>query len=158
MKPLDFKESGRVQIDRSEIDRFWQHMEQYTSWTKHHGACTDRMVPLGLHGDDGQYNSAGDKLIVTTVNFLLEKETQQSFGRYPLVTLREFLCEGSMLETLRPRSRNPRLVFQLPLRRQTPEIELEQRSLQWTPQSWHPHCRPPFEIRGNHRCCLEQQC
>ena len=102
MKPLDFKESGRVQIDRSEIDRFWQHMEQYTSWTKHHGACTDRMVPLGLHGDDGQYNSAGDKLIVITVNFLLEKETQQSFGRYPLVTLREFLCEGSMLETLRP--------------------------------------------------------
>ena len=64
---------------------------------KFHPASGGQYTPLGFHGDDGQYNAAGDKLIVMTVNFLLARESPQtpSFGRFPLATLREFLSLGT---------------------------------------------------------------
>lgn len=70
---------------------------------KFHPASGGQHTPLGLHGDDGVYNSAGDKLIVLTVNFLLARESSEtpSFGRYPLATLREYLSLG-VDESLQP--------------------------------------------------------
>ena len=69
------KASGKVHIPQSTVDRFWQHLQSQEStaaWSAIHPGRNK--MPIGLHGDDGRYNKANDRVILVTLNFPLARE------------------------------------------------------------------------------------
>ena len=84
-----------MQITQESVDQFWAHAAEHTDWAAaHEGFGT---MPLGLHGDDGRYNMASDKVILVTLNFMLSRDV----SRHP--------AEASLL-------------FQIPLRLRASDI------------------------------------
>ena len=35
-------------------------------------------MPVGMHGDDGRYNKAGDRVIVVTMNYVLSRDISRT--------------------------------------------------------------------------------
>ena len=66
------KETGRVRIPQCAVDEFWQHCSEHTSWGAMH--VNYGQMPIGIHGDDGQYNQAGDAITLLTLNFVLARD------------------------------------------------------------------------------------
>ena len=69
---LQVEETGRVRIPQSAVEEFWQHCSEHTSWGAMH--VNYGQMPVGIHGDDGQYNNAGDAITLLTLNFLLARD------------------------------------------------------------------------------------
>ena len=99
---ISTQDSGRIAIPQESVQEFWDLVTQTAQeFATHPGR--GRLQPLGLHGDDGQYNAAGDKLTLLTVNPLLLRETIKDSAktRFPLLAIREWVCIN-MEETLYP--------------------------------------------------------
>ncbi|CAE7251674.1 unnamed protein product [Symbiodinium sp. CCMP2592] len=72
-------DSGKIRVTPAELEDYWEHLAARaranqlpipTGYDK-------RAVPLGMYGDDARYNTSGD------------------IARYPVWTLREFICLGA---------------------------------------------------------------
>lgn len=139
-------------------------MTKFCSWAKGDPGAMGRLTPLGVHGDDGQYNAAGDKLIVVTLNFLLAKESPNtpSYGRFPLFTLREFLSLGTY-EALQPLLRVLSWSFECLFNGVHPKLDVDGapytgRYMPGSPISGGGLHQTHLAGSGNHhRCCLGQQ-
>ena len=56
----------------TDVARYWRHLAERNAWGSTHEG--HGRMPIGLHGDDGQYNEAGDAVTLVTVNFPLERD------------------------------------------------------------------------------------
>ena len=66
------KDKGLVRVSPADVARYWRHVAANNSWGSTHPG--HGLMPLGLHGDDGQYNEAGDAVTLVTLNFPLERD------------------------------------------------------------------------------------
>ncbi|CAE7578654.1 unnamed protein product [Symbiodinium sp. CCMP2592] len=85
-------ESKKVEISTEIVDGYWQHLAAHQNWAGVHPGYG--YMPIGIHGDDGRYNNAGDRVIIVTLNLILARDTGQNQQRYPLFCLREFISLG----------------------------------------------------------------
>ena len=73
------------------VQQYWSHVEQ-TGMPWHPGlhptTDLDKVIPVGLHGDDFRFTAAGQKLIAISLNFVLGERR----GRYVLCVLRCVPC------------------------------------------------------------------
>lgn len=65
------KDSKKLIRDDSAIRRFWDHCCATGFLPRDHPGRGDNV--LGIYGDDCRYNKAGDKLIVITINCILQE-------------------------------------------------------------------------------------
>eukprot|EP00439_Symbiodinium_sp_Y106_P053685 s827_g7.t1 len=73
-----------ITFSADELKRFWRHYRQHMP---QHPA-SDEHVPVGLAGDDTQYNLAGAKLIINLVSFPLYDSAASKLCRWPYFVLR----------------------------------------------------------------------
>ena len=70
---------------------FWDHVEA-TGMPWHPGLHSrdglDRVIPVGLHGDDFRFTAGGQKLTAVSLNFILGERR----GRYVLFVIRQVPC------------------------------------------------------------------
>ena len=95
--------SQKVVIDDTEIEDYWGHMLwRGVPWAVQHPAAgwKRKPCPLGIYGDEGQINKAGDKVVVCTMNFVLDARHDGSLHRFPMWCLREWCSLG--LESIHP--------------------------------------------------------
>lgn len=84
------KDKHGIVFSQEDLAGFWAH------WRQHmppHPA-TDLHVPVGLAGDDTQYNLAGAKLIVNLLSFPLYNPASSKLCRWPYFVLRYELSIG----------------------------------------------------------------
>ena len=78
------KDKHGITFSADELKRFWRHYRQHMP---QHPA-SDEHVPVGLAGDDTQYNLAGAKLIINLVSFPLYDPAASKLCRWPYFVLR----------------------------------------------------------------------
>ncbi|CAE7209454.1 unnamed protein product [Symbiodinium sp. CCMP2456] len=86
----DVEDKHGIVFSQEDLAGFWAH------WRQHmppHPA-TDLHVPVGLAGDDTQYNLAGAKLIVNLLSFPLYNPASSKLCRWPYFVLRYELSIG----------------------------------------------------------------
>ena len=80
--------SGRLEelSPKRSIEEFWEHFKAHESSPIQWPVAADRsMHPVGIHSDDCRYTESGQKLIVFSMNLLLDGDVKD---RYPLFVLR----------------------------------------------------------------------
>ena len=92
--------SGRLQsmCPEEELSDFWDNYREHTSdeiaWPA--GRPTDDCVPLGVHGDDCRFTDSGQKLIVISLNILLDPWKD----RFPMAVIRYVTWANSIQSPL----------------------------------------------------------
>lgn len=85
-------ESGRLAklCPKQSLVEFWDnfkaHVSSHIQWPV---AAERSMLPIGVHGDDCRYTESGQKLIIFSMNLLLDGLIQD---RYPLFVIRVAAC------------------------------------------------------------------
>ena len=74
------KDKGLVRVTPPDVARYWKHLTEWTSWASTHPSRG--LMPVGIHGDDGQYNEAGDAITLVTLNFPLERDNDSILTRF----------------------------------------------------------------------------
>ena len=76
------------------IREFWEHAEATgVEWGQAHPAVGPKAHrPMGLYGDDAQFNQHQDKLVIVTLSDILSPETHSMATRWPLFVLRDATC------------------------------------------------------------------
>ena len=70
---------------------FWGNFKQHESSVVQWPAQAQRgMIPIGIHGDDFRYTEHGQKLVLVSMNVLIDSEMQD---RFPLFAVR---CAASL--------------------------------------------------------------
>ena len=71
---------------KKDVEHFWEHFKAHESSSIQWPIAAERhMLPVGIHCDDCRYTESGEKLIVLSLNFLLDGDVQD---RFPLFVLR----------------------------------------------------------------------
>lgn len=78
------------------IREYWQHAEAtQVAWAQAHPAIGRKAHrPLGLYGDDAQFNQHQDKLVIVTLSDVLSTASHSMSSGWPLFVLREALSCG----------------------------------------------------------------
>ncbi|CAE7207120.1 unnamed protein product, partial [Symbiodinium sp. CCMP2456] len=71
--------TDRLQRDQEEIDKFWNHVRDHTTWGKDHIAQGHN--PMSIYGDEARYNLAGDKVLLIAMSPVLARERISLSGR-----------------------------------------------------------------------------
>ncbi|CAE7939796.1 unnamed protein product [Symbiodinium sp. KB8] len=83
------EDNNLLRVDPEDLARYWESQEAGLG-AKPPGAG---MVPLGLYGDDARFTKGGgDKIIMISMNAVLHEPAGDEIKRYPIFTLREYLC------------------------------------------------------------------
>ena len=83
-----------VEVSGEAMRTYWQHMvDNQVSWALAHPGKFSH-YPIGIYGDEGQINKAGDKCVVVTLNLLLDSRGDGFLHRFPIFTLREWCSLG----------------------------------------------------------------
>ena len=74
------QDSGRIRVTAAELEAYWQHI---ASRARANGEAVPegfdkRAVPMGLYGDDARYNLLGSKILLITLNSILESHRRVS--------------------------------------------------------------------------------
>ena len=86
-----------------DVTRFWQHVsETGVEWGQQHPAMLDKSHrPMGLYGDDAQYDKNQNKLVIFTLNDVLSTAKHSMQSAWPLFVLRE----ASLMQLCQPSSK-----------------------------------------------------
>ena len=85
------KDNKLLRIDPEDLAKYWQRQEAALGSRPQGFGC----VPLGIYGDDARFTKGGDKIIMISLNAVLHVPQIGEIKRYPIFTLREFLCMGT---------------------------------------------------------------
>ena len=85
------KDNNLLRISPDDLASYWERQEAGLGY-KPPGFGK---VPLGIYGDDARFTKSGDKIIMVSVNAVLHEPRVGEIKRYPVFTLREFLCLGN---------------------------------------------------------------
>ena len=72
------EDTGRLRVSAAEISRYWAHTASRHPLGKNVVGFAEQANPLGVWGDDGRFNRAGQKLVLFTVNALLHNSSRDS--------------------------------------------------------------------------------
>ena len=77
------QDSGRIRVTAAELEAYWQHV---ASRARANGEAVPegfdkRAVPMGLYGDDARYNLLGSKILLITLNSILESHRRVSVAQ-----------------------------------------------------------------------------
>lgn len=79
--------------EQGETEKFWQHLcDRHVDWATDPANLKPCPRPLGVYGDDVQYNKEGDKLAVFGWNDVLQKTF--NMHNWPIFVLRAATCRG----------------------------------------------------------------
>ncbi|CAE7387288.1 unnamed protein product [Symbiodinium microadriaticum] len=67
-------DSGKIRVTPAELEEYWEHI---AARARANGLAVPtgydkRAVPLGLYGDDARYNVSGSKILMVTMNSILD--------------------------------------------------------------------------------------
>ena len=76
------------------IKEFWEHAEATgVEWGQAHPAMGSKAHrPMGLYGDDAQFNQHQDKLVIVTLHDILATSKHSMSSAWPLFVLRDATC------------------------------------------------------------------
>lgn len=76
-------------LPAADVDKFWTHAASTgVDWGREHPA-THRHRPMGLYGDDCQFDENQNALVVVTLNDILSEATHSMASTWPLFVLRD---------------------------------------------------------------------
>ena len=87
-----------IQVPMEQRQQFWSHWRKFMP--AHPAMYGKRHSPIGISGDDAQWNLAGAKVIVILMSFVLQEVQSLDLCRFPLFVLRHELTLG--VRTMHP--------------------------------------------------------